>query len=166
MCKITFKDNSTSTFINNTARNNGGAMHSSQHSGCIFQGNSIITVKYNIADNGGAFWFTKSIIIFKEASTVSFHKNTARQNGGVGYFSLSSKIMIHGTTTLRFNKNIAGQDAGALYFKCSNILFKRNSTMIMAFNMALHGGAILANDHCNVTFTGNSKSFLLVMKLY
>ena len=161
MCKITFKDNSTTAFINNTARNNGGAIHSGQHSWCIFQGNSTATVNFNIADNGGAFQFTKSIIIFKEASTVSFHNNMARRNGGVGYFRLSSKMMIEGNTILRFNNNIAGQDAGVLYFKCSNILFKGNSTVIFAYNRALYGGAILANDHCNVTLTGNSKSFFI-----
>ena len=161
MCKITFKDNSTSTFINNTARNNGGAMHSIQHSQCTLQGNTIITVNYNMADNGGAFQFTKSIITFKEASTVSFYNNTAKRNGGVGYFRLSSKMMIKGNTILRFNSNIAGQDAGVLYFKCSNILFKGNSTVILAYNRALYGGAILAYDRCNVTSTGNSKSFFI-----
>ena len=161
MCKITFKDNSTSTFINNIARNNGGAMHSSQHSQCTFQGNSIVTVNSSIADNGGAFWFTKSIIIFKEASTAFFHNNTAGQNGGVGYFKLSSKMVIEGTTILRFNNNIAGQGAGVLYFKCSNVLFTGNSTVILTYNRALYGGAILANDHCIVTLAGNSKSFFI-----
>ena len=164
MCKIIFKDNSTSTFINNTARNNGGAIHSCQHSQCTFQGNSIVIVNYNIADNGGAFQFTNSIIICKEASTVSFYNNTARQNGGVGYFSLSSKMMIEGTTILKFNNNIAGQNAGVLYLKISNIWFEESSTVILAYNRALYGGAILANDHCNVTLTGNSKLFFISNK--
>ena len=161
MCKATFKDNSTLAFINNTAKNNGGAIHGGQHSLFTFQGYSIVTVNYNKAEDGGVFQFTKSIIIFKEASTVSFYNNMARRSGGVGYFSLSSKMMIEGTTILRFNNNTAGQNGGVLYFKYSNILFKGNSTVILAYNMALYGGAILVNDHCNVTLAGNTRLFYI-----
>ena len=152
MCKITFMDNSTLTFFNNSARNNGGAMHSSRHSQCTFQGNSIVTVYFNMADKGGAFQFTNSIIIFKEASTAFFHINKARRKGGVGYFILNSKMIIEGTTMIRFSGNIASQDAGVLYIvKSSNILFKGNSTVILIYNKAPYGRAIVADDHCNIT---------------
>ena len=162
MCKITFKDNSTSTFFNNSARSNGGVMHSSQHSQCTFQGNSIVTLYSNIADKGGAFQFTKSIIIFKEASTAFFHINTASRKGGVGYFIFNSKMIIEGTTMIRFNGNIASQNAGVLYIvKSSNILLKGNSTVILTYNKAPYGGAIVADDHSNITLKGNSKSFFI-----
>ena len=62
MCKITFKDNSTSSFIKNTARDNGGAILSNQLSKITFEGNSTIMFDGNIADNGGAFYFTNSTI--------------------------------------------------------------------------------------------------------
>ena len=157
MCKITFQDNSTSTFTNNTARNNGGAILSSQLSDIVFGGNSIVTFHDNTADKGGAFYFTKSTILFKEESTVSFYTNIARQNGGVGYLSSNSKMTIDGTTKVTFNNNIAEQNAGVLFFTSSNILFTGNSTTLLTYNRAtLNGGAILANDASNITLAGNS----------
>ena len=185
MCKITFRDNSTSSFINNTARNNGGVILSNHYSDIYFEGNSAVIFDYNTADNGGTFYITNSSIMFKETSNVSFHNNHARQSFGVGYFSLSSKVIFDDNTTVRFVKNTA-QNAGMLYITNSKIWFNGNSTVTLAYNRAtlncgalcldsssdasfseftnvtfnhnraFYGGAILANDHCNITLTGNS----------
>ena len=103
MCKITFKDNSRSTFIKNTARDNGGVILSNQLSEITFEGNSTIMFDGNIADNGGTFYFTNSTITFKDTSMISFYNNNARQNGGVGYFSLYSKGTFEGNTTIKFD---------------------------------------------------------------
>ena len=186
MCNITFKDNSTLSFIKNTARDNGGAILSSQLSDITIEGNSIILFDGNTADNGGAFYLSNSTIIFKGTSLISFYNNTARQKGGVGYFSLSSKGQFENSTTVRFDNNIAEQDAGVLYSLKSKILFRGSSVLLLtqnkatlnggAFyfdynsdvlfsqftnitfihNSALYGGAVSANDHSTITVTGNS----------
>ena len=186
MCKITFKDNSTTRFIKNTARDNGGAILSNQLSEITFEGNSTIMFDGNIADNGGTFYFTNSTIRFKDTSMISFYNNNARQNGGVGCFSLYSKGIFEGNTTIKFDNNIAELNAGVLYSIQSKILFKGNSVLKLTYNKvtsnggafyfdynsdvffsqfsnitfshnsALYGGAVSANDHSKITVTGNS----------
>ena len=160
MCKITFKDNSTSTFVNNTARNNGGAMHIGQHSRCTFQGNSIVTVNFNIADNGGAFQFTKSIIIFKEASTVSFHNNTAKQNGGAILAYDHCNITLTGNSKSFFIGNRALQSGGAGYFMSNcNFILKENAMVTFDDNTAVQGGAVWTDDNINLILKENSTAF-------
>ena len=185
MCKIIFKENSTSNFINNNAIDNGGAILSSQLSELIFEGNSMVTFDSNIANNGGTFYITDSIIISKEASMILFSNNVARQNGGVGYFSLHSKVMFLGITLVKFNnngalyggvifadnsnntiignsslsfvRNEATQDGGAGYFSShSSFIVKENALLTFNRNEALHGGAVCINDKIKIIFTGNS----------
>jgi len=59
MYNITFKDNSSSTFSNNIARDNGGAILCEQYSDIIFEGKSTVGFVDNIADNGGTFYCVK-----------------------------------------------------------------------------------------------------------
>ena len=127
LCQFVFKENSTSKFANNSARSNGGATYSMQASEIIIEGNSSVTFDSNTADIGGTFYFTNSIITFNETSMISLFNNKAIQSGGGGYFGLNSKVLFEGLTTARFENN-----------------------------SALYGGAILANDHFNITLTGNS----------
>ena len=160
MCKITFKDNSTSTFINNRARNYGGAMHYNQYSHCTFQGNSIVTVNYNTADNGGAFQFTKSIIIFKEASTVSFHNNSATRNGGAILAYDHCNITLTGNSKSFFIGNRALQSGGAGYFRSNcNFIMKENATVTFDNNTSFQGGAVWTDDGINLVLKENSTAF-------
>ena len=185
MCKIMFMENSTSNFINNNARDNGGAILSSEDTGIIFKGNSMVTFDSNVADNGGTFHITDSIIKFKEASMILFHNNTARQNGGVGYFSLHSKVMFLGITSVKFNnngalyggvifadnsnitiignsslsfvRNEATQDGGAGYFSShSSFIVKENALLAFNSNEALHGGAVYINNKIMFILLENS----------
>ena len=186
MCKIEFKGNSTLSFIKNTARDSGGVILSNPLSEITFEGNSTITFDGNIADNGGTFYVTNSTITFKDTSMISFYNNKARQNGGVGYFSLDSKGIFEGTTIMNYYNNIAEQNAGVLYSINSKIFFKGNSMLTLTHNratsnggafhfdhhsdvlfsqftnvtldhnIALYGGAVLANDHSSIKITGNS----------
>jgi len=71
-CKITFKDNSLSNFVNNIARDNGVVIFCGQNSDITFKGKSKVGLVHNIADNGGAFYCVKSTIMFKQSSMVSF----------------------------------------------------------------------------------------------
>ena len=159
MCKIRFMDNSTSIFTNNSARNKGGAIFSGHSSEVDFGGNSSITFDHNTADNGGTFYLTNSTIRIQEMSIVSFHNNEAKKSGGVGYLSLNSVMIVDGKTRVRFDSNVAEQNAGVLYSARSNILFKSSSVsynITFHHNSAFNGGAILVNDHSNITLTGNS----------
>ena len=185
-CNIAFKGNSTSVFITNTARDNGGAVLSSHPSEITFEGNSTIKLDGNIADNGGTFYFTNSVITFKDTSVISFYNNKARQKGGVGCFNLNSKVVFEGSTVVKFDNNRAEQKAGVIHSKNSKILFKGNSVLTLIHNKvmssggafhfdynsdvwfsqftnitfdnnnALYGGAVSANDHSNITVTGNA----------
>ena len=100
MCNITFKDNSTSTFINNTARNNGGAILSSQASEITFEGSSTIILDYNIADNGGAGYFNLYCnFIVKENAMITFDNNKAL-NGGAICINMMTEIPLHSFTII------------------------------------------------------------------
>ena len=186
MCRITFKDNSTTIFADNIARNNGGAVVSNQLSKITLEGNSMVTFDGNTADNGGVFYFSKSTIVFKKSSIVSFYNNKATQSGGVGYFNFKSLVIFEGLIVVRFVNNIAEQNAGVIYTARSNVLFKGNSTITIThskatlsagalyfdkssdasfaeftkiafqYNKAFYGGAITANNHSNIVFGGNS----------
>ena len=185
MCRIALKDNSTSSFINNTARDDGGAIFSSETSEIIFEGNSTAMFVCNTANNGGVFYFTNSTVLTKESSLLLFYNNKARQSSGVGYFNCYSQIRFEGNTTIRFHNNIAKQIAGVLYFVMSSVIVKDNSTVTVIdnkatlnggalyfdnsyglfteftkitfyHNRAIFGGAILTNDHSNITLIGNS----------
>ena len=101
MCKIIFKDNSTSYFIKNTARDNGarGAIRiSDQFSEITFRGKSTIMFDGNTVDNGGSFYFTNSTITLNDTSVILFYNNKARQNSGVGYFRSNSEGIFEGST--------------------------------------------------------------------
>ena len=186
MCRIVFKENSTATFVKNTARDNGGALFSGNFSDISFEGNSAVIFDGNTADNGGVFYFTNSVIIFKESSVISFNSNEARQYGGVGYFNFNSQVTFAGIIIVRFDNNTAEKFAGVIYSARSNILFKENCTISVAnnkatfgggalyvctnsdvsftefanitfqHNRAFYGGAILDYDHSNITVTENS----------
>ena len=151
-----------------------------------FEGNTKVTFDSNRADYGGAFFITNSTIIFKGSSMVLFSNNTAKRKGGVGYFSLNSNVLFEGLTAVKFHNNVAEQNAGVIYTTHSYISFTANSRLTFAQNKAtlnggaLHfdsnsnvifsqftnikfcsnigsnGGAILANDHSNITLAGNS----------
>ena len=186
MCRITFKDNSTSTFVNNIATINGGVVFSNQTSEVTFEGSSKVIFDGNTADNGGVLYFTNSSITFKGSSLLLFYNNKARESGAVGCFYYNSQMRFKGTITVRFENNVAKEFAGVLYFVRSNIIFKGNSTITVKDNKAtlnggalyfdfscnvtfseftsitfyqnraFYGGAIIANDHSNITVTGNS----------
>ena len=186
MCRIVFKENSIATFVKNTARDNGGALLSINLSEISFEGNSAVTFDDNTVDNGGVFYFTNSVIMFRESSVISFNSNKARQCGGVGHFNFNSQVIFEDIMTVRFDNNIAEKNAGAIYSIRSNILFKGNSTISVTNNKAtvgggalyfdknsdvlftkfahirfknnraFYGGAISGNDHSNITVTGNS----------
>ena len=154
--KITFTDNSKSTFINNIAIVNGGAILSDQSSEITFKGNSRVKFYCNTACNGGAFYSTNSNITFKEVSKILFFKNKAKKNGGVAYFNLNCNAIFEGIAVVEFNNNMAKEKGGVLSLRKSVALFKENSNVSFTNNRALDGGAITSNSNSYIILTGSS----------
>ena len=159
MCKITFKDNSTSSFIKNTARDNAGAILSNQLSKITFEGNSTIMFDGNIADNGGAFYFTNSTITFKDTSMISFYNNRALYGGAVSAND-HSNITVTGNSVLSFVNNEASQSGGAGYFSYyCNVIMEQDAMVTFDNNKALQGGALCFNNKTSFLLKDNSSAF-------
>ena len=168
-CKIAFKDNSTSTFISNTARNNGGALLTNQYnSEIVFEGSSKVTFVDNTADNGGAIHCTNSTITFKETSTVSFYDNKASQDGGAAYSNSYCIFNLEENTKAIFDDNKAF-NGGAVGIKTkSKCIFKDNSTVFFYNNLATDGGGaikaftdsnVILQNTITIRFTNNSAQY-------
>ena len=180
--------NSTTKFVNNYARYYGGVAFGRKKSVITIEGNSQVAFDGNTDDSGGALYLTNSIVIFKEASEVSFHINVANRYGGAGYFTLDSEVVFEGFTNVKFHKNTAvyggalivnyhsnvrltgnsvlsfisnaaAQIGGAAYFYYHcNAIIENNAEVILSYNRALQGGALFVNDRTKLIFEGNSRS--------
>ena len=138
---VMFKGNSTSSFIKNTARYNGGAILSNQFSDIIFEGNSTVMFDGNVADNGGTIYSTNSTVMFKDNSTSSFIKNTARDSGGAILSNQFSDIIFEGNSTIMFDGNIA-DNGGTFYSTNSTITFKGTCLVSFYNNKARQKGGV------------------------
>ena len=155
---VTIEEYSTVTFNNNFAEySNGGAFACFNNSIVTIRGNSNITFNNNKASqSGGAIYsYNMCKVTFKDNSTSSFIKNTARDNGGAILSNELSDITFEGNSTIMFDGNTA-DNGGTFYFTNSTITFKDTSKISFNNNSALYGGAVFANDHSNITVTGNS----------
>ena len=155
---ITIEEYSTVQFNRNTAEySNGGAFVCFNNSIVTIRGNSNITFNNNKASqSGGAIYsYNMCKITFKGNSTSSFIKNTARDNGGAIVSNQLSDITFKGSSTIMFDGNMA-DNGGTFYSTNSTIKFKDTSMISFNNNSALYGGAVSANDHSNITVTGNS----------
>ena len=155
---VTIEEYSTVTFSRNIAEySNGGAFVCFNNSIVTIRGNSNVTFNNNKASqSGGAIHsYNMCKITFKDNSTSSFIKNTARNYGGAIVSNQLSEITFEGNSTIKFNGNIA-DNGGTFYFTNSTITFKDISTISFYNNSALYGGAVSANDHSNITVSGNS----------
>ena len=155
---VAIEEYSTVTFNSNTAEySNGGAFVCFNNSNVTFRGNSNITFNNNKASqSGGAIYsYNMCKITFKDNSTSFFIKNTARDNGGAIVSKQLSDITFEGNSTIMFDGNMA-DIGGTFHITTSTITFKDTSMISFNNNSALYGGAVLANDHSNITVTGNS----------
>ena len=157
MCKVTFKDSSTSSFINNTARDIGGAILCQQFSNIILIGNSTVTFNNNRADNGGALYFDNySGGIFSEFANVSFHHNTASFGAAVSV-NVHCNITSTGKSSLIIAHNEAMQSGGGGYLNYgSSFIVQENASVTVINNKALYGGGICAKNKSKLIFKDNS----------
>ena len=156
---VFIEDYSIVTFYNNFAwYSSGGAFVCSNNSNVTIAGNSNVTFNGNKASDSGGAIHSHSMckITFKDNSTSSFVDNSAKNNGGAILSSEYSEITFEGHSTVTFNDNMA-DNGGALHFgNASNILFSEFTNVEFHYNKASYGAGVLANDHCNISLTGNS----------
>ena len=162
-CTITFQENSTVSFIGNSATN-GGVMYIDS-STVTFQGNSVVTFYYNMANNGGVMYVYFSTVTFQENTNVTFGGNHADGNGGVMYTEYSP-ITFQGNSTAKFYYNDANFYGGALYISGYTdriFTFRGNSTVTFCNNEASYkslGGAILITFYATIKIEDNSTVIL------
>ena len=159
MCNITFKNTSTSSFIYNTARDNGGAILSRQFSTTMFVDNSTVKFNNNRADNGGALYFDdNSYGIFSGITSVSFHHNTASY--GVAIFASGHcNITLTGSSSLLIAYNEAMQCGGGGYLNnSSNFMTQENASLTVDNNKALQGAGICVKNKAKLLFKDNSNA--------
>ena len=155
---VTIEEYSTVIFNSNIAEySNGGAFICFNNTIVTIKGNSVATFNNNEASQGGGAIHSYNMckITFEDNSTSSFIKNTARDNGGAILSNQLSDIKFEGNSTVMFDSNVAN-NGGALYITNSTIAYKNESKISFDNNKAIYGGAISANDHCNITVTGNT----------
>ena len=159
-CKITFMDTSTSTFTNNIARDNGGAILSHQFSNITFVDNAMVTFNYNKADNGGALYLdNESDGIFSEFAKVSFHHNTASYGAAISAND-HCNIILTGKSSLMIAHNEAMQSGGGGYLNySSSFIVQENASVTVINNKALYGGGICAKNKGKLIFKDNSNAF-------
>ena len=159
VCNITFMDTSTSTFTNNTARDNGGAILSHQFSNITFVGNSTVTFNCNKADKGGALYFDiESDGIFSEFANVSFHHNTASYGAAI-FANVHCNIILTGKSSLTIAHNEAMQSGGGGYLNYgSSFIVQENASVTAINNKALHGGGICVKNKARILFKDNSNA--------
>ena len=159
MCNITFMDTSTSSFNDNTARGNGGAILSQQFSTTMFVGNSTVKFSNNRAENGAALYFDdNSYGIFSGFTSVSFHHNTASYGAAI-FASGHCNITLTGNSSLLIAHNEAMQCGGGGYLNNScNFMIQENASLTVDNNNALHGGGICIKNKAKLVFKENSNA--------
>ena len=155
---VAIEEYSMVTFHSNTAEySNGGAFVCFNNTIVTISGNSIITFNNNKASQSGGAIYSDNMckITFKDNSRSSFINNTAKDNGGAIFINQLTDITFEGNSTIMFDGNMA-DNGGTSCFTNSTITFKDTSMISFNNNNAIYGGAVVANDHSNITLTGNS----------
>ena len=168
---VIFGGNSNVVFFNNSAHYKGGAVLSRNHSIVIFDLNSKVTFTKNCATDGIIYLKDHSNVLFKEACTVMFSKNSARQCGAA-IFSNNSNITFTENSSVIFSANtlpnhhvdsdfMAEQTpfnhGGAICNYYGHITFEGNSITKFSENKANNSGAIFSS-HGHIIFKENSST--------
>ena len=183
---ITFQGNSSATFNNNAALQDGGVLFSYRHCNISFTENSSMTCAHNEAAQGGVIHIHfSSVIKFQGNCKITFTENKAIEYGGVIHSSVNSLVVFDDYANVLFHSNMAksggavnlfkssitsrlksnvifksnsAQMGGAIYISQSNITFAEYCSLQFIKNTALQdGGAIYLSDHSIFTLTNNTK---------
>ena len=135
--------NSTVTFLNNKATQNGGAIYLQKNSDVTFKGALTVNFYNNEATIGGAIDSnSNSDITSKENPHITFLQNNAKLGGEI--YTVMSNIAITDNSKLIFTDNIALQDGGGMFLdKQFKVTLTDNAEITFKFNTASdYGGAI------------------------
>ena len=158
---ITFKEQSTVIFDNNTAAHNGGVLYTENNCNVTIGGNSTITANNNQAmHSGGALYIGDNSYVTSEvnsSSVLTINGNRAI-DGGALHIRNNSNFRFEGNSTAIINNNQAVNDGGAFYICCtSSVIFGGMSTLtINNSSQVKNGGAFCIKDNSNIRFEGNS----------
>ena len=192
---LAFIDSVEVSFNNNQARQNGGVLYS-VNSFLLFNGNSTVSLDDNEATlNGGVMYMycnnnptnvsfndnrgainggvlfvnnDNSTFSFEGNSSVTFFKNQAGSNGGVGYFSGHCSVTFKQNTNVTFESNNATFGGAICLNRNTNITFTDNSIALFKDNIASNDGgainiltnsSIMINDNTKITFTANNAQY-------
>ena len=152
---VSFEDNSTIEFTNNTGKY-GGAISSSS---CPISFRSISSTNFNnnVAKvDGGAILIDFSLLSSKDYSHIEFNNNAATRGGAIWSID-DSIISFEGFSTTVFSNNNAKGYGGAIVSgKTSEITFCCNSTVKFMHNNASFSESVYCDSDSIVTSKGNS----------
>ena len=155
---VTFVNNSEVTFIQNSAKNKGGAVFLRNHSSIIFDQNSVVHFNNNSATKGIVYSDTGSNVTFKGNCYVTFSGNSATESGAAIH-SDNSLVTFTGNSNVSFSNNHADYLGGAMYYgNFGSISFEGNSTTTFSNNIAIYGGAIYHENFGSISFKGNANT--------
>ena len=162
---ITFGENSTVKFNNNTAFN--GTIYSKASSNVTFKANCEVTFSNSSATQYGAaiYSFDNSRVTLTGNSKVTFSSNdvalsesdTDRQFGGTIFSEKNGHVSFEENSTTMFYDNIANFGAAIFSLYNSNIIFKDKSKVVFNNNIARTCGALAFALYSSVTFNDNTE---------
>ena len=163
---VTFGENSTIKFINNTADHYGAAIFLDNHSSTVFDKNSIVNFSENYATNGTFYSNDSSVVLFKGICKVTFNNNKARLYGAAILSSENSQITFAGNSSVNFTNNIVPNHnqssmlGGTIFIEnYSLITFMERSITMFSNNTAAFGTGIFSFYNSTVNFRNQSKVF-------
>ena len=163
---VTFDQNSSVTFFNNSVTYNGAAIFLNSHSNVIFEQGSVVKFCYNKATSGTIYSKAKSKVIFTGNCEVTFNSNSATQYGAAIHSLDNSHVNFTGSSKVTFNNNIVfssdhniDQSHGGIIFSDTHnyVFFEENSTTEFNNNIANFGTAILSSYYSKVIFKDRSR---------
>ena len=158
-CKVSFDGNTAVTFKGNKASGRGGGLYSRIYSSVVFDGNSQVAFSDNGAKLGGAVYsFSYSELSFDGNTVVTYEANEAFENGAAINSKENCSITLDGHSEVIFRNNRAMHGAAVYSRIYSHLAFNGYTKVTYQSNMAReYGGAIISDNHCNITFDANSK---------
>ena len=168
---LLFNGNSTLSLAHNEATLNGGVMYCDNNPTVPFSEFANVSFNDNRATiNGGVLFANNdnSKFSFEGNSSVTFFKNQARSNRGVGYFSGHCSVTFMQNAKVTFEGNNA-MFGGAICLNRNTIItFTDNSIALFKDNIASNDGgainiltnsSIIVNDNTTITFTANNAQY-------
>ena len=143
---LTFEGSTIIVFNENEAKLNGGALYS-KNSSVTMKQNSTVTFITNSATNGGAVFISASTLMISQHSYVTFDNNIAGQDGGAIHLDDQVNVVFNTSSVITFSSNIADSNGGAIYSKITrNKEYFNISEIHFSNNVARIAGNLLYID--------------------